>query len=59
MYKNVDKIYGMNVEAGFMDQATRERMVSNTMNTSTLMLLRKLEKALLTLMQGLFRCNLC
>ncbi|MFD4927570.1 nitroreductase family protein [Peribacillus butanolivorans] len=33
MYKNVDKIYGMNVEAGFMDQATRERMVSNTMNT--------------------------
>ncbi|MEK4539024.1 nitroreductase family protein [Peribacillus sp. FSL K6-1552] len=33
MYKNVDKIYGMNVEAGFMDQATRKRMVSNTMNT--------------------------
>lgn len=33
MYKNVDKIYGMNVEAGFMDQATRERMVSNTMKT--------------------------
>lgn len=33
MYKNVDKIYGMNVEAGFMDEGTRARIVENTMNT--------------------------
>lgn len=33
MYKNVDRIYRMNVEAGFMDQATNERMDDYTMNS--------------------------
>lgn len=33
MFKNVDKIYSMNVEAGFMDEGTRDRIVQNTLNS--------------------------
>ena len=33
MYKNVEKIYDMNVEAGYMDKAIRNQIVQNTVNS--------------------------
>ncbi|WP_110926578.1 nitroreductase family protein [Bacillus massiliglaciei] len=32
MYKDAEKIYGMNVEAGFMDEATKNQIVGNISN---------------------------